>query len=70
MLFGSVKSPEMIGKFLKKHAKVPGIGFYSGNKFLPKAKLIYADTVAGVVSLIREAHSQGVRVTEVDRAQI
>lgn len=59
----SVKSAEAIGKFLKERAKVSGIGPYSSDEFSPpRTGLIYTGRAAGVVSLIREAHSVGCEV--------
>lgn len=59
----SVKSAEAIGKFLEERAKVSGITPYSSSKFPPQSTgLIYAGRAAGVVSLIREAHSVGCEV--------
>lgn len=58
----SVKSAEAIGKFLAERAKVSGITPYSSNEIPPRAGLIYTGRAAGVVSLIREAHSVGCEV--------
>ena len=58
----SVKSAEAIGKFLAERAKVSGIDPYSSSKYPPRTGLIYTGRAAGVVSLIREAHSVGCEV--------
>lgn len=58
----SVKSAEAIGKFLKERANVSGIDPYLGNEIPPRTGLIYTGRAAGVVSLIREAHSVGCEV--------
>lgn len=58
----SVKSAEAIGKFLKERAKVSGISPYSSNEIPPRTGLIYTGRAAGIVSLIREAHSAGCEV--------